>query len=32
MVAHGTGLGKDAFDEMLSNSQELIKKIKAASK
>jgi len=27
MVAHGTGLGKDAFDEMLGNSQELIKKI-----
>jgi putative hydrolase len=27
MVAHGAGLGKDAFDKMLGNSQELIKKI-----
>jgi histidinol phosphatase-like PHP family hydrolase len=27
MVAHGAGLGKDALDEMLGNSQELIKKI-----
>ena len=27
MVTHGAGLGKDAFDKMLGNSQELIKKI-----
>jgi len=26
-VAHGTGLGKDAFEEMLGNSRDLIKKI-----
>jgi putative hydrolase len=27
MVAHGTGLGEDAFEEMLGNSRDLIKKV-----